>query len=218
MTIRSIAALALFAAIPLTSVSAQAQVKSAPCATPEQAKNIRAYYEKLRPGVPVSVASRYFNVPESIIASGLPEAEFVGTASNAALADEIWKSIESWGADAQVSLVVAPNGKHAFAFPSLVPIDQNDSSDGYLDVYADSGKGVHSHIQIAEISAIYAHDVPNEDPKVRTRGVSFFGPQGDLIIAVYASIRSGPVDPKAAAGFARTWDLIKSKQQICRGS
>ncbi len=202
----------IMAALPLP---AMAHTAGAVCATPEQTKNVRAYYDKMRPGVPLPVASRYFNLSESAVASALPDGMMVGTAANAALTDQLWKSIESWGAQTSVSLVFAPSGKHAFSFPSLVPMDQNDSSDGYLDVYADGGKGVHSHIQIAQISAIYAHDMPAGDGKNRTRGVSFYGPDGHLVIAVYASIKSDPVDPKAAAGFARTWDVLKALKRPC---
>lgn len=209
MTCRLLAAALLLAATPLAPAAAHAV-----CATPEQAKNIRAYYEKLRPGVPLPVASRYFNVPEAIVASALPADAAVGTSVTPEVADRVWKSIEAWGAQTRVSLVFAPNGKHAFALPSLVPIDQDDSSDGYLDVYADGGKGVHSHIQIAGIAAIYAHDMPNGDGN-RTRGVSFFGPGGDLIVGVYASIKADPFDPKAVEGFAATWRLLKELKRPC---
>ncbi|RYY29392.1 MAG: hypothetical protein EOP62_00700 [Sphingomonadales bacterium] len=210
MTLRFLVTAAILSALPLT-----AQAGDKLCATPEQTKNIRNYYEKMRPGVPLPVPSRYFNVAEAIIPSALPDTEAVGTASTAAIADQVWKSIESWGAQTSVSLVFAPNSKNSFSVTSLVPIDQNNSADGYLDVYADGGKGIHSHIQIANIAAIYAHDLPNGDGKNRTRGISFYGPTGDLIIGVYASIKADPFDPKAAEGFARTWDLLKGMKRPC---
>lgn len=210
MISRLIPVIAMIAAVP-----AAAHAHGAPCATPEQTRNIRAYYEKMRPGVPLAVASRYFNVAESVVASALPDDAVVGTRVTPGIADQVWKSIESWGAQTDVSLVLAPNSKNAFAFPSKVPMDQDDSSDGYLDVYADDGKGVHSHIQIANIAAIYAHDMPNGDDKNRTRGVSFFGPTGDLIVAVYASIKADPFDPEAVQGFGRTWNLLKTMDKPC---
>lgn len=207
---RLIAAAAAIALIPV-----QANAHGGACATPEQKRNIRAYYDKTRPGVPLPVASRYFNLPEAVIASALPVEAAVGTAVTPEIADRVWKSIDAWGATTKVSLVLSPNSKNAFAFPSLVPITQDDSSDGYLDVYADGGKGVHSHIQIANIAAIYAHDMPNGDGKNRTRGISFFGPTGDLIIGVYASIKADPFDQKAVDGFARSWDLLKAMTPPC---
>ncbi|MFC3712976.1 ChuX/HutX family heme-like substrate-binding protein [Sphingoaurantiacus capsulatus] len=208
MIARLLTAAALLAVLP---TAAQAAV----CATPEQVKNIRGYYEKLRPGVPLPVPSRYFNVPESVIPSALPTDQAVGTAVMPEIADQVWKSIDAWGPRTQVSLVFAPNSKNSFAIPSLVPITQNDSSDGYLDVYADDGKGIHSHIQIADVAHIYAHDIPNGDNKNRTRGVSFYGQTGDLIMGVYASIKADPFDPKAVEGFGRTWNLLKAMKRPC---
>lgn len=202
-------AAAAFLALPLSAANA------AVCATPEQTKNIRGYYEKLRPGVPLPVPSRYFNVAESVIPSALPADQAVGTVSTPEIADQVWKSIDAWGPKTQVSLVFAPNSKNSFAVPSLVPITQNDSTDGYLDVYADDGKGIHSHIQIADIAHIYAHDIPNGDGKNRTRGVSFYGRTGDLIMGVYASIKADPFDAKAVEGFGRTWTLLKGMQRPC---
>ena len=200
----------------LLPVSAEAHGSTANlCATPEQTENVRNYYSKLRPGVPLPVASRYFNLPEAVIASALPDEAAVGAVSSLEVADQIWRSIDTWGATTKVSLVLAPNGKNSFAFPSLVPITQDDSNDGYLDVYADGGKGVHSHIQISDIAAIYAHDVPNGDGKNRTRGISFFGQTGDLILGVYASIKADPFDQKAVTGFHNTWRILKDMKQPC---
>ncbi len=210
MNFRLIPLAAVLAALPIAPAAAQAI-----CATPEQTKNIRNYYEKMRPGVPIPVPSRYFNVPEAIIPSALPADQAVGATSTHEIADRVWKSIEGWGAQTRVTLVFAPNSKNSFAVPSLVPIDQDNSDDGYLDVYADGGKGIHSHIQIANVAAIYAHDIPNGDGKNRTRGVSFYGPTGDLIIGVYASVKADPFDPKAADGFAKTWALLKGMTRPC---
>lgn len=210
MTRRLLPLAAVLAVLPLAPALAHGPA----CATPEQARNVRGYYEKMRPGVPLPVASRYFNLPEAVVASALPDGTVVGTASTPEIADRVWKSIDAWGAATRVSLVFAPNGRNSFSVPSLVPITQNDSSDGYLDVYADGGKGIHSHIQIADIAAIYAHDMPRGDGN-RTRGVSFFGPTGDLIVAVYASINADPFDQKAVDGFTRTWALLKDMKRPC---
>lgn len=185
------------------------------CATTEQAGNIRAYYEKTRPGVPLTVASRFFNIPEFAIASGLPAALSVGTAVTPDQVKTIWSSIDAWGATTRVSLVVTPGSKHAFAFPSLVPVTQKDAKDGYIDVYADEGRGVHSHIQLDQVAAVYATELADAKPGFKTRAISFFGPDGHLVIGVYASIKSDPFDDKAVVGFERTRALIASMPRIC---
>lgn len=186
------------------------------CATPEQAEKIRTYYTSERPGVPLAVASRAFEVPEAIIASALPPEQSIGVDASPEITGEIWRSIESWGAATNVTLVITPSSQHAFAFPSLVPVNQDDNADGYLDVYADSGNGVHSHIQIKYVSKIFASDITTAEANRRTRGVSFFSSDGHLIIGVYASINKDAFDLAAVTGFDRTWALIGTMPRACQ--
>lgn len=208
--------IARISAFLLTAAFAAPALAGAPvCATMEQASNIQVFYEKTRPGVPLTVASRFFNVPEFVIASGLPASLSTGTAVTPDQVKTIWSSIDSWGAKTQVKLVVTPGSKHAFAFPSLVPITQKDAKDGYIDVYADEGRGVHSHIQLDQVAAVYATELADAKPGFKTRAISFFGADGHLVIGVYASIKSDPFDDKAVAGFERTRALIASMPRIC---
>jgi len=204
-----------FLAAALTAVPATANAYGPVCATTEQAGNIKDYYTKSRPGVPLPVPSRYFNVTEFVVASALPTESSLGVEATPEVTKQIWASIDGWGASTKVTLVLSPGSKHAFAFPSLVPVTQSDAKDGYLDVYADGGKGVHSHLQLDHVKAIYATDLPTKDPKFRTRGVSFFGPSGDLILGVYASINTAGYDQKAVDGFGRTWNLLKGMPRHC---
>lgn len=196
--------------IPATQASAHNV-----CASTEQSSNIRDYYAKSRPGVPLPVPSRFFNVTEFTVASALPAENSLGVTATPEITREIWRSIEAWGATTKVTLVVSPNSKHAFAFPSLVPMTQAGAKDGYMDVYADDGRGVHSHVQLDYVAAIYATDMPTGNPEFRTRGISFFGPNGDLILGVYPSIKEDAFDQKAVDGFGKTWDLIKGMPRLC---
>ncbi len=208
--------IARISAFLLTAAIAAPALAGGPaCATIEQAGNIKTYYEKTRPGVPLTVASRFFNVPEFAIASGLPATLSVGTAVTPDQVKTIWNSIDAWGATTRVSLVVTPSSKHAFSFPSLVPITQKDAKDGYIDVYADEGRGVHSHIQLDQVAAVYATELADAKPGFKTRAISLFGKDGNLVLGVYASIKSDPFDDKAVAGFERTRALITSMPRIC---
>ena len=217
-------AVALGAVMPLAAIatatalpaSAQASNASPVCATPAQRVFIQDYYTAKRPGVPLPVPSRYFEVPEFVVASALPADISVGTAASPDVVRTVWSSIEAWGADSKVTLVISPTSQHAFAFPSLVPVQQPNPNPGYISVYADSGNGVHSHLQLNRVAAIYAVDLPTDKPEFRTRGVSFFGADGHLIVGVYASIREGAFEQRAVDGFAATQTLIRSMPRLCQ--
>lgn len=213
MNTRSVPLLAI--AGLLASAATAADAPQSMCASPIDAQRVRTYYSKFRPGVPLPVPSRFLDVPEVIVASGLTPGQGVGVAGTPQLAKDIWKSIDAWGAKTAVKLVLTSGGKHGFAFPSLVPITQPDDGSGMLDVYADGGKGVHAHIQTARVKAIFATDVPGKEPDKRTRAISYFGEDGELILGVYASIAPETADPQAIAGFERTWALISSMTQLC---
>lgn len=188
----------------------------AACATKVQTDAVRGYYAGPRAGAPLPVASRHFNMSEMAIASALLPENAVGAAMTPDRIKQLWRSIDAWGAQTQVKLVLAPQGNHSFAFPSQVPVAQPVDNDGFLDVYADGGRGVHAHLQLDRIASAFAIDLATNDPKFRTRGVSFFDADGALALGVYASIKTDPFDQKAVNGFASTWAMLASMPQICR--
>ena len=212
---KQLALLTLLAAVP--SLHAHEKDNSLHCASQADTQRVRDYYTGYRPGVPLPVPSRFLDVPELVIASGLPEDQSIGTAGSPQVVKDIWKSIDAWGGKTAVKLVLTSGGKHAFAFPSLVPITQPEDKSGYLDVYADGGKGVHAHLQVAHVKAIYATDIPGKEAGRRTRAISFFGADGQLVLGVYASIAAETPDPAAIAAFAKTWSLIQSLPRVCTG-
>jgi len=191
------------------------QLAQAACATAAQKTFVQDYYTTKRPGVPLAVASRYFEIPEETVASAVSADASYGVAATPALVQKVWSSIDAWGAKTRVTLVFSPSSEHAFAIASLVPITQSDPAPGYLDVYADEGKGVHSHIQLSRVSSIYATDLPTNKDGFRTRAISFFGPDGNLIIGVYASLKTDPFDAVAVEGFNATRTLLKTLPRLC---
>jgi putative heme iron utilization protein len=214
--VKKSAVLLVLFAVPLLSV-AQDKAKPAPlpCATPSQMPLIRDYYENQRPGRPLPVPGRHFNVPELVIASALPLQQSIGTPGSPQLAKEIWKSIDAWGARTPVKLVLTSGGKHAYSFPSLVPITQPETDADWLDMYADEGKGVHAHINGPYVKAIYATDIPGKEAGQRTQGISFYNQEGNLILGVYAQVAGEQFDPAAVEGFKKTRALIESKSRVC---
>lgn len=187
-----------------------------PCASAAQIATVRDYFTNQRPGRPLPVPARAFNLPESVIASGLSVDESFGVAAMPALTREIWKTIDAWGEKTSVKLVLTTGGHHTFAFPSLVPVTQTQNANAdLLDVYADGGKGVHTHISTPHVKAIYATDIPGKDAGQRTQAISFYNQDGSLALAVYAQIAGEKPDPAAIEGFKKTAAKIKALPRVC---
>lgn len=91
---------------------------------------------------------------------------------------------------------------------------QNANAD-LLDVYADGGKGVHTHISTPHVKAIYATDIPGKDAGQRTQAISFYNQDGSLALAVYAQIAGEKPDPAAIEGFKKTAAKIKALPRVC---
>lgn len=212
---KSVVLLALLGAPLLACAQGKSKVGSFPCATPSQASQIRDFYETQRPGRPLPVPGRHFNVPESVIASALAPQFAVGTPATMQVIKDVWKSIDAWGANTAVKLVLTSGGKHAYSFPSLVPITQPDANDGFLDMYADEGKGVHAHINMPYVKAIFAADLPGGTPNTRTQTISFYAEDGSLVLGVYAQVSGDPFDQAAVDGFMKTRALLESLPRIC---
>jgi putative heme iron utilization protein len=147
------------------------------------------------------------------VASGLAKGQFIAVSGSQVR--DAWKTIDEWGAQTRVKLVFADGG-HSFAFPSLVPVIQpDDAADEFLDVYADDGRGIHSHIKVPEVGMVVAVDMPTKSPEHRTRAIGLYGHNGKLIVAVYASLNVEEPDDKAVAGFAKSWAAFSTMPQIC---
>lgn len=183
------------------------------CASTEEVALVGEYMTN-RPGIPLAIPSRNLEIPEAVVASALSSEDAVGVMATPEIASQVWDSIEAWGEYSKVGLIFSPSGQHAFALPSLVPVRVDPDEDGYLDVYADDGNGVHSHIQLKYVSAIYATDLSSESGD-RTRGVTYFGPDGNAIIGVFASIKTDVYSEAAVTGFDDTWDLLAEMPQPC---
>jgi len=189
----------------------------APCADSFDKTMTREFYRNSRPGVPMPIPARQFNVPETLIVSALPADQFVGTPGEPERVREIWHSIDAWGEDTPVRLVFAVDGAHTFNFPSLVPFTQPDDDSGFQDIYADGGAGVHGHLFRPLVKAVYAAQIPKGDGTF-TRTISFYNGDGGLILGVYASEPGKDANADAVAGFESTWALLETMPRICQAS
>ncbi len=195
---------------------AKAMAKPA-CAT-DQEKSIARQGITQFPGAPVAIGSRFLGMKEFTFASALPSDVSIGAWITGNAVAELWKSIDAWGKDTMVRVVISPQSEHAFSLYGKVPTTQSIADPGYLDVYADEGRGIHSHIQLDKIAAVYATDLPSDDPSRRTRGINFYDHLGHNVIGIYASIMRYDPDPAAIEGFNRTRAIIETMPRACDGS
>lgn len=185
------------------------------CATADDAKVIQHYYAKTRPGAPPPAVSRLYRMNEASVVSALDQAHAYGVRSNRVLFEEVWKSVDAWGADTRIGIVFTSGGMHAWNFPSKVPQTWPSSSPIWYDMYADNGDGVHGHITPQEVDQIWTVQLPTKEADKFTRILGFYDKQGDLIVGLYVSEGTKPFDPKAVVGFERTRELLKSQPRIC---
>jgi putative heme iron utilization protein len=184
------------------------------CASADEAAQVRGFYEKVRPGAPLPIAGRALKIAESKVASGLPLSQSVGTLATRKSFEQIWASMDTWGPETMIQFVVTNGGWHPFDFPSKMPITQSGPKDAFYDVYADGGKGVHTHINPELLGLIYATHTKQPDGAL-TRSVNFYDKQGGLVFAIYASEPKKMVDENAVEGFVRTWAVIEKMPRAC---
>ncbi|MCL7715749.1 hemin-degrading factor [Stenotrophomonas mori] len=201
----------LLAALGLAGHAAAADT----CATTDDAKVIRNYYAQTRPGAPPPAVARLFRMEETRVVSALEPAQAYGVRSNRLFFDEVWKSVDAWGADTRVGIVFTSGGMHVWNFPSKVPQTQSTTTPIWYDMYADGGAGVHGHITPQEVDQIWALQIPTTDPDKFTRILGFYDREGALIVGLYVSEGVKDFDPKAVAGFERTRELLRTQPRLC---
>jgi len=185
------------------------------CATADDAKVIRHYYANVRPGAPPPAVGRLFRMPEVSVVSALEPSQAYGVRSNRLLFADVWKSIDTWGADTRIGIVFTSGGMHAWNFPSHVPQTRDSTSPIWYDMYADDGAGVHGHITPQEVDQIWALQLPTVREDRFTRILGFYGKDGHLIVGLYVSENTKDFDPNAVAGFEYTRELLKTQPRIC---
>ncbi|MFT3763004.1 MAG: ChuX/HutX family heme-like substrate-binding protein [Pseudoxanthomonas sp.] len=206
-----LASLPLFAAL---AVAGHARAQDA-CASSDDAKVIRHYYDEVRPAAPPPAVGRLFRMKETRVVSALKPEHAYGVRSNRLFFEDVWKSVDAWGADTKIGIVFTSGGMHVWNFPSKVPQTQSTSTPIWYDMYADEGAGVHGHITPQEVDQIWALQLPTKEAGKFTRILGFYDKQGDLIVGLYVSEGVKDFDPKAVAGFERTRELLKRQPRLC---
>lgn len=185
------------------------------CADSFEKTLVREFYGVTRPGAVLPIPGRKLDLPESKVASALPPSQSLGTPGTSERFKKIWTSIDRWGANQNVGMVLTMGGWHAFNVPGHVPITQPNENDGFYDIYADDGDGVHGHIRPDLVDMIYAVKLPAPDGSF-VRAVTFYADDGSLIFGMYASEAFKPVSPELVKSFDNTWNLMELLPRACK--
>lgn len=204
--------LLLFLAIALTAAPI---AHAAQCADTNQTRIIQHFYQDYRPGAPPPVPARYLRMDEFTVVSALPADQAYGVRSRPVFFRKFWESVDSWDDDAEVGVVVTVDGIHAWNFPSKVPQIWPSSDEWMIDLYADNGNGVHSHLIGSQVDSIWSMKLPTKEPGKFTRILALYNQEGQLIMGLYVSEGTKDFDPRALAGFKRTSKLLRTMPRIC---
>jgi len=188
------------------------------CASYFDKQLVRKYYFGWggKPADPMAIPSHNYRMAESKVSSSFSDQKALGTTSTPEVFKEVWKSVDAWGEDTPIKIVITVDGWQAFAYPTTVPVTRKEEhANGFYDVFADDGKGVRGHINPDLVSLIYAVKLPAGDGTFQ-RSLSFYGETGDLILGLYATEGGKPQNEAAIAGFDKSWDLLKSMPRACK--
>ncbi len=165
------------------------------------------------PASPPPIPSHDLRLVETKVVSSLSHKQAVGAVANPERFADVWETINAWGAEKNVNVVVTIDGWHAFSFPSKAPAAHQDSNGRYA-VSADNGAGVRALIDPELLSYIYAIRLPAANGRA-LRNVSFYDKKGDLVFALHASEAGKEEDPELIAAFDRTWSVIEAMPAAC---
>ena len=201
-------------ATAMSTAGAESTFDPALCADSYEKFMVREWYDKYEPGAPMPIPSREMELIETKIVSGLPPSQAVGTVASRETFEEVWRSIDKWGPDNSIFIVVTVDGYHAFRFPSKVPITREPAPEAFYSTFADDGNGVHGHLNPDLMGMIWATNLRARNGKY-LRTVNFYDKDGDLISGIYASVPEATAADEVLDGFQATWELLESMPRAC---
>lgn len=177
------------------------------CATPEQTREIRAFYQNNAMAMPV-IAARKLKLPEAVVVSGLPP----GQAASAPGSDfaEIWGAMTHWK-EATFLIMKGPN---VFEVLSGIGNINRSKTSAYTNIeYVHPMRG---HLRPDLYESIYAVSLPGKDGEA-ARGILFYDAEG---ASVFGAFMSGETSPPASelAKFDEVMKLVQSKKPVCNPS
>lgn len=194
-------AIALALSATLHGVTAVADIQ---CATPEQARQVQAFYKDNPAAMPV-IAARKLNLPESVVVSGLAPAQGAGT-SGAAFTD-VWAAMTKW----KQAIFLITKGENVFEVISGIAPATPSKTSKYTNIAYDHP--LRGHLRPDQYAAIYAVALPGKD--VVARGILFYDASGASVFGAFIS-GEGPAPPPAdIAGFDDLMAMIRARPPAC---
>lgn len=191
------------------SQAAPAAFADALCASPAEAAQIQAFYRD-HPGTLPAIAARRLELPEVLVASGLP-ADLAASAQPAAFA-EIWTAMTGWN-DA-VFLIM--KGADVFEIQSPVAAGKPSTQSEYFNL--DYRHPFRGHLRPDLYQAIYAIALPRADDEGTIRGVLFYGADGASVFGVMHSGEGPAPPPSEVAKFDAVMALVRAQPPVCAGA
>ena len=178
------------------------------CASADQAAQIQAFYRE-NPGTLPAIAARRLELPEALVASGLP-ADLSASAPPAAFA-EIWAAMTEW--EAAVFLIM--KGADVFEIQSPVATGKPSTQSQYFNL--DYRHPFRGHLRPDLYQAIYAIALPRADDEGTIRGVLFYGADGASVFGVMHSGEGPAPPPSEIAKFNAVMALVRAQPPVCAG-
>lgn len=200
----SAAAFALVLAGCATGTAARAEGM---CATPDQARQVRDFYQQ-NPGTMPVIAARKLNLPEVIVASGLPPDQVAGVTG--AAFTEVWAEMTRW----KVAVFLIMKGENVFEILSPIGAATPSKTSKYTNIaYEHPLRG---HLRPDLYASIYAVALPTKDGG-KARGVLFYDGSGASVFGAFMSGEA--LDPSAdeIATFDELMKFVENRPQVCPG-
>lgn len=175
------------------------------CATPEQARQVAAFYAA-SPGTMPPIAAARLRLPEATVVSGLDAAQ-TASASGSHFA-EVWAAIGSW----KTATFLIMKGENVFEIASAAGRGTPSQSSRYFNIeYTQPLRG---HLRPDQYTSIHAVVLPREG-RTTVRGVVFYGADGASVFGAYLSGDGPEPDAGELAKFDALLRLLRSKPTPC---
>ncbi len=177
------------------------------CAAPDQARQVRAFYQQ-NPGTMPVIAARKLNLPEVIVASGLPPDQIAGVKGEA-FAD-VWAAMTRW----KVAIFLIMKGENVFEILSPIAPASPSKTSQYTNIaYEHPLRG---HLRPDLYSSIYVVALPAKEGG-KARGVLFYDGSGASVFGAFMSGEALDPSEEDIARFDELMKFVEARPQVCPG-
>jgi putative heme iron utilization protein len=175
------------------------------CATPEQSRQIQAFYKDKPATMPV-IAARKLQLPEAVVVSGLPADQAAGVKGEAFT--DVWAAMTTW----QEAVFLITKGDNVFEVVSPIAPATPSKSSQYTNIaYEHPLRG---HLRPDQFRSIYAVAMPGKDGAM-ARGVLFYDADGASVFGAFISGEGPPPPASEIAKFDELMRLVTARPQVC---